>query len=132
MTIANSPFLRNALLLDALVSGAAALLMAGGASLLAPLLALPAALLFWAGIVLFPFVAVLFVLSRRREISRLLLIDVVGLNVLWVAASVGLLATDLVSPNLLGQAFVVAQAAAVALFAVLQVMGMRRGSTVAA
>jgi len=102
MTIANSPFLRNALLLDALVSGAAALLMAGGASLLAPLLALPAALLFWAGIVLFPFVAVLFVLSRRREISRLLLIDVVGLNVLWVAASVGLLATDLLSPNLLG------------------------------
>lgn len=131
MTISNTLFLRNALLIDAVVSGAAGLLVAGGATRLAPFLDLPEPLLFWAGVALFPWVALLVVLARRSEIHRLLLIDVVGFNVLWAAASIGILVTGLVSPNLLGHAFVVAQAAAVALFAVLQGVGLQRGSAAA-
>ncbi|MFI0846947.1 hypothetical protein [Mesorhizobium sp. IMUNJ 23232] len=120
MTLLNTPFLRNALLLDAVFSGAGALLMAGGASLLSSLLGLPQPLLFWAGVVLLPWTILVAVLSRRPAISRLLLIDVIGINALWAAASIGLLLTGLVSPTVLGYTFVVAQAAAVALFAELQ------------
>jgi hypothetical protein len=122
----NTPFLRNVLMLDAAVSGAAALLMIAGAPLLAPLLQLPESLLVWAGIVLVPWVALLFALSRRSTISRMLLIDVIGVNALWAAASISLLFTGWVSPNMLGYAFVVAQAAAVAIFAELQFIAMRR------
>jgi hypothetical protein len=132
MTIFTTPFLRNALLLDAVVSGAAAVLMAGGSALLSPLLGLPEPLLFWAGIALVPFVALLAVLSRRPSVPRLMLVDVIGINALWVAASIGLLFTGWVAPTMLGYAFVIAQAAAVALFAELQFVAMRRAQAVAA
>ena len=130
MTIAITPFMRNALRLDAVVSGAAALLLLGGATPLAPLTGLPAGLLFWSGVVLVPFVAALVVVARRETAPRLVLVDIVALNALWVAASFGLLASGLVQPTLLGIAFVVAQALAVALFAVLQWSGMRRAPAV--
>jgi hypothetical protein len=131
MTIAITPFMRNALRLDAVVSGAAALLLLGGATPLAPLTGLPAGLLFWSGVVLVPFVAALVVVARRETAPRLVLVDIVALNALWVAASFGLLASGLVQPTLLGIAFVVAQALAVALFAVLQWSGLRRATAVA-
>lgn len=125
MTVTVTPFLRNALYLDAVVSGAAAVLMAGGAGLLSPLLGLPQSLLLWAGLVLFPFVAMLVFAARRERIAHLLMIDIVALNALWVAASFGMLIAGLVEPNLLGIAFVVAQALAVTAFAVLQVVSLR-------
>ncbi|MEQ1950683.1 hypothetical protein [Mesorhizobium sp. CN2-181] len=128
MTLSNTHFLRNALRVDAVFSGAGALLMAGGASLLSPLLGLPQPLLFWVGIVLIPWTILVATMSRRPTISRLLLIDVIGINALWAAASIGLLVTGLVSPTALGYAFVIAQAAAVALFAELQLVGMRRAA----
>lgn len=131
MTIAITPFLRNALRLDAGVSGAAALLLVGGASPLAPFTGLPAALLFWSGVALMPFVAALVVVARRTAVLRLVLVDIVALNALWVAASFGLLASGLVQPTAPGIAFVVAQALAVAVFAVLQVIGMRRAPVAA-
>lgn len=126
MTLVNTPFLRNALLVDAVFSGAGAVLMAGGASLLAPLLGLPQPLLFWAGVVLVPWTILVAFLSRRPTIARLLLIDVIGINALWAAVSIGLLVTGAVSPTALGYAFVIAQAAAVGLFAELPFIGMRR------
>jgi hypothetical protein len=126
MTIAITPFLRNALRLDAFVSGAAALLLIGGASALAPLTGLPAGLLFWSGVVMVPFVAALAVVARRETVPRLVVVDIVALNALWVAASFGLIVSGLVEPTALGVAFVVVQALAVALFAVLQAIGTRR------
>ncbi|MCR4268392.1 hypothetical protein [Nitratireductor sp. ZSWI3] len=131
MQLAISPFLRKTLLLDAVVSGAAALLMLFGANLLAPLLGLPAALLFWAGLVLVPFVALLALTARRASAPRLLLLDVVIANGLWVIGSLALLATGLVAPTLLGVLFVLAQALAVALFAALQLAGLRQAAQAA-
>lgn len=129
MTVAITPFLRNALYLDAAVSAAAAVLMAAGAGLLAPFLALPQPLLFWGGIVLFPFVVMLIATARRQDAPRLVLIDIIALNALWVAASFAILVTGMVEPNLLGIAFVAAQAIAVAGFAVLQLAGLRSATT---
>ncbi len=126
MSFTLNPFLRQVLIVDAVVSGAAGLLMAVGAPLLSPLLGLPANLLFWAGVALFPFVALLLAVARRGEASRLVLIDIIAINALWVAASFGLLVSGAVAPTLLGYAFVIAQALAVALLAELQFIGFRR------
>jgi hypothetical protein len=132
MSITVTPFLRNVLHADALISGTAGLLMMLGAPLLSPLLELPAQLLFWAGLVLVPFVAMLVVIARRATVSKLVMIDIIAINVLWVVASFGLLVSGVVAPNALGIAFVVAQALAVAVFAELQFIGIRRATSVVA
>jgi hypothetical protein len=132
MTVTMTPFLRNISAADAAVSGAAAILMIVGAPYLSPLLGLPSGLLFWAGIVLVPFVALLISILRRQSVPRLILIDIIAINALWVAASFGLLFSGLVTPNVLGIAFVAAQALTVALLAELQFVGMRRAANGAA
>jgi hypothetical protein len=128
MSIAITPFLRKVLYLDAVMSGAAAILCIAGASVLAPFTGLPEGLLFWTGIVLVPFVAMLLALAIRPSAPKLMLVDIAALNALWVAASFGLLSSGLVEPNLFGSAFVITQALAVALFAILQVAGLRSAS----
>jgi len=132
MSVTITPFLHQVLRADALISGAAGLLMAAGAPYLAPFLGLPSALLFWAGAALFPFVALLVAISARGEVSRLMLIDIIGINALWVAASFGVLLSGAVTPNLLGYAFVIAQALTVALLAELQFVGFRRSAAASA
>ena len=132
MTVTMTPYLRNVLAADAAVSGAAAILLIAGAPYLSPLLGLPSGLLFWAGIVLVPFVALLLVTLRRQSVPRLIMIDIIAINALWVAGSFGLLVSGLVSPNALGIAFVAAQALAVAVLAELQFVGMRRAKNAAA
>ena len=128
MTVTITPFIRTALRLDAAASGALALLAIGAGPALSPLLGLPEPLLVWAGVALVPWVVLLLVLARRQSAPRLLVIDVIALNALWVAASFGLLASGLVAPTLLGSAFVALQALAVAGFAVLQMVALRRAA----
>lgn len=133
MSITVTPFLRNVLLADAAMSGAAGLLMLAAAPLLSPLLELPIGLLRWSGAALVPFVALLVVLGRRETISRLMLFDVIVINALWVAGSFAILLSGAVSPNVLGYGFVIAQALAVGVFAGLQFVAYRRAeNTVAA
>lgn len=131
MSIAITPYVRNTLLLDGLVSGAAGVVMAAGASLLSPWLALPADLLFWAGIVLLPWCAALVILARRAAISRMMMLDVIGINALWVAASFGIMIAGIVQPSLLGVLFITAQALTVGLFVALQIGAMRRAGAAA-
>ncbi|MBA3448796.1 MAG: hypothetical protein H0T56_14565 [Pseudaminobacter sp.] len=132
MSITITPFLRNALTIDAIVSAVAGVGMAAGGWLLAPLLDLPQSLLFWAGLSLFPWAAVLFTMARRETVARLVLIDIIAVNALWVAGSFGLLVSGAVEPTALGYAFVIAQALAVAFFTKLQIIGLRRSGRVAA
>jgi len=132
MTLNVTAYLRKVLLADAAVSGAAAVLMIAGAGILGPILALPASLIFWAGIVLVPFVALLFAVARRETVSRMVMADIVIINMAWVIASFGIMIAGLVEPNLLGVLFISAQALAVALLTVLQYAGLRSASTVAA
>ncbi len=126
MQISVSPFLRNVLLLDALVRGAAAIILLGGAHMLSPLLEIPQSLLFWSGAALVPFVLMVLAVSRRQAVSRGMLLEIIAVNAAWVIASFGLLVSGFIAPNLLGIAFVSAQAIAVALFAELQYVGLRR------
>jgi hypothetical protein len=127
-----STFLRRVLLADAVVSGAAGVLMLFGAGLLAGLLGLPAALLQYAGLSLFPFVAVVSYAATREPPPRPLVTAIVSVNALWVAGSVALLLSGWVIPTLFGYGFVLAQAVAVAILAELQLVGLRRASPQAA
>ncbi len=128
----SSPFLRRALVADAVMSGGAALIMILGAGIASGLLGLPEPLLRIAGLLLVPFVALVVFVGTRPEIALGAVRAIVALNVAWVAGSMLLLASGWVAPTALGYAFVIAQALAVGVFAELQVMGMRRPAEVAA
>lgn len=130
MSLFISPFLRKALIADAVISGAAALLMAFGADLVASLTALPAPLLVWAGAVLFPFVALLAITARREAAPKALLGFIILANIAWVVASLVLVFAAL-TPNTLGYAFVIGQALAVAVFAEWQIIGLRQSPAAA-
>jgi uncharacterized protein YjeT (DUF2065 family) len=128
-----SVFLRRAILLDAIVSGAMALLLTFGADELAPLLNLPEALLRETGLFLIAYAAVVGWLGTRRQMPKALVGLVIAGNAAWTIGSIALLFSGAVNPSLPGEAFVAIQAIAVGAFAELQYIGLRRsGSAVAA
>ncbi|PWS38863.1 hypothetical protein DFH01_06345 [Falsiroseomonas bella] len=121
-----APLLRFALRLDAAASGVLALLMLLGAPLLADPLGLPEGLLRGAGLVCLPYAAVLAWMTGRPSLPAWAVWSVIGLNAVWTADSLLLLASGWVAPTALGTAFVLAQAAAVGGFALLQWRGLAR------
>jgi hypothetical protein len=131
--ISSSQFLRRALLADAIFSGTGALAMAPGASMLAALLDLPETLLLETGLFLFAYAALVAWLGTRASVPKLLVAIVIAGNAVWTIGSIALLFSGSVSPNLLGELFVVAQAIGTGVLAELQYIGLRRsGSTVTA
>jgi hypothetical protein len=127
MSLMNSPnLLRFALTIDAIASGASAVLLLAGAGFLSGLLGLPEELLRFAGIVLVPFVALVGYLATREAPAAGAVWAVILINLAWVAASVFVLVGGVTDPTVLGYAFVAAQAVAVAIFADLQYFGLRR------
>jgi hypothetical protein len=123
--------LRFALLADAAASGATGLMMIAGAGLLDGLLGLPVALMREAGLLLVPYVAFVAYAGTRETISRPAVQATIAINVLWVAASIGLLMSGYVAPTVLGYAFVIFQAVVVGVFAELQFIGLRRSEATA-
>lgn len=121
-----TPMLRNALLLDGLLSGVTGLLLVLAAGWLGAFLELPRLLLLVAGSALLPFAALLVWLSNRAEISRQAIWAVIAVNALWVIDSLLVLAIGWLSPNLFGYAFIIVQALAVALLAELQWFGLKQ------
>jgi hypothetical protein len=129
MTMINpSLLLRRAIQIDAVVSGAMALLLTF-ASLLAPLLHLPEPLLLESGLFLIGYAALVGWLGTRDAMPRALVMVIIAGNALWTLGSIALLFSGAVTPNLLGEAFVALQAIAVGVFAELQYLGLRRSST---
>ncbi len=118
----NEPRLRAVLRIDA----ASGLLMGAPLALLpetlAPVLGLPAPLLLWAGIALFPVAATM--LAAAATLARPLVVLIVWGNAAWVAAS---LATLFAFPATgIGGVVIVVQAFVVALFAWLENAGWAR------
>ena len=120
------PLLRVALLADAAISGATGLLMALAAGPLAGITGLPPGLLRGAGLVLLPFALGVAWLAHRDPVPRSGVGAVIALNGLWALGCVALLAGGPLTPTALGYAFVLLQAAAVALLAVAQAAGLQR------
>jgi hypothetical protein len=123
-----SLLLRRALLADAIFSGASAIVLTLGAGALAPLLNLPDALLRETGLFLILYAALVGWLGTRESLPKLLVGLVVAGNAVWTLASIALLFSGLITPNLLGEIFVAAQAIATGVFAELQYVGLRRSS----
>jgi hypothetical protein len=128
-----SQFLRRALFADAIFSGISAVIMTLDAGALASLLNLPEALLRETGLFLIAYAALVGWLGSRPSVPKALVLVVVIGNAAWTLASIALLFSGAVSPNILGEIVVVAQAIATGVFAELQYVGLRKsGSAVAA
>ena len=127
-----SPFLRRILLADGVISGATGALMAAGAGTLEEVLGVPAALLRFAGFVLVPFAILVVSLARQEALTRSSVLAIIGMNAAWVAASAAALLFGWIQPNGLGYAFVIGQAAAVAVLAEMQYVGLRNVSALPA
>jgi hypothetical protein len=119
--------LRLSLRLDAAASGALGILLGAGGAMLDEPLGIPAAVLTPVGAFLVVYAAALWYIGSRSRPNRPAVRVVVAGNLLWVLASVVAAVAGWWSPTALGIAFLIAQAAAVALFAELQFTGMRRG-----
>lgn len=119
-------FLRYVLIADAVASGATGALMILGSGFLSGFLALPAGLLFEAGLILAPYVLLLAIVASLKVIPAGPVWFIIACNVLWVIGSLLVLAGGWTAPNALGYAFVILQAAAVGILAELQYLALRR------
>jgi hypothetical protein len=126
MSAQSSTFLRRALVLDAVASGATALLLIAAAGRIDGLLGLPVALLRGAGLVLVPYLAFVVFVATRARIEPAAVWVIIASNALWALASFAVLLSGQLAPTGLGIAFVAAQAIVVALLGELQYMGLRR------
>ena len=124
--MANATFLRRVLVADAVISGTTGLALLFAADAVGRMLNVPAELLRSAGVSLVPFTAFVGWLATRERLPRIPVWTVIALNLVWVVASIALLFVDRVNPNGLGVAFIVVQAIAVAGFAEMQYVGLRR------
>lgn len=122
--------LQNVLLLDAATCVGAGALMAFGSNFVANLTAIPAPLLFWAGLILFPIAALMAYAGLQASPPRPLVWLIVLGNIGWVAASLGLFA--FIAPNALGYVFNLAQAATVAVLALLEHGALQRSGVATA
>lgn len=121
-----SLLLRRALLADAIFSGTSAIVLTLGAGALASLLSLLDMLLRETGLFLILYAALVGWLGTRPAMPKALVVVVIAGNAAWTLASIALLFSGAVTPNLLGEVLVAAQAIAVGALAELQYIGLRR------
>lgn len=131
-TLNASPLLRRALLADGLMGLACGSLLILLNSWYANLLALPGDLLLAAGLILLPLGLFLVWLGSQETVSRRLVWVVIAINAMWAIDSLVLLFSGWITPNLIGQVFIVTQAALVLLFLELELLGMKRSEPVLA
>ena len=129
--IQSSPLLRTALALDAAACAGMGLILAAAAGPLAAPFGLPVEFLRGAGLVLLPCAALIAWFASRRVLPRLAVYAVIGINLLWIADSIAILLMGWFAPTGLGIAFVLAQAAAVAIVTELEVIGFKRSGAAA-
>jgi len=129
--IASSGFLRRTLALDALACAAAGGLLASGGGALSRPLGLSAGLMQPMGLFLFGYSAVLAWMAGRESLPGAAVWAVIAANIVWTAESLLVLASGHLHPTSLGSAFIVAQAVAVAVFAELEFLGLRRSPRIA-
>lgn len=121
MTTFRTPLSLNALFgIDAVTCLGMGLLLAAASGPIASLTGIDAPILFWAGILLFPTAAFMAVFARARLVPAWAAIVVIGGNLLWALASIALPLAGLITPNVLGWAILLAQAAVVAVLTLLE------------
>jgi hypothetical protein len=124
--------LRLALRLDAVVTGANAIAYLVLAGPLSDLFGMPASALRAIGAFLAVFAIGVWAVAGRTPIPRAAAATVAVANLGWAAGSVVVLFADTWSPETAGAVWIAMQAAVVALFADLQLLGLRRAARGAA
>lgn len=112
--------LRSILLIDAATCAVTGVLLTAGSGVAGQIMQLPAALLFYAGLSLFPVAVFMTIVALRNPVQPTGAWLIISGNVLWVVASFGLLVSGWVAPNYLGAGFIIVQALVVAVFARLE------------
>jgi hypothetical protein len=120
-----SSLLVTAVKLDAAMSGAAGALLVAGAAFLDGTTGIPAGWLVGIGLFFLAYAAVLVAIVRAGTPPRLARLVVAG-NAAWVAFSVAALLANWLTPTTTGTVLIALQAAAVAVVAELQWLGLRR------
>ncbi|MBL8595712.1 MAG: hypothetical protein JNK01_23735 [Devosia sp.] len=123
--------IRFALTADAIATAATGALLAVGGALLADLTGLPAAATLPLGLFLIAFAAFVGWVGMQRETPRSAAMLIVIVNSAWVVASVIVVLAGSFPLTLLGVAFVLAQAIAVAALVALQWVGLGRARALA-
>jgi hypothetical protein len=124
-----SRLLRTALVVDAVATGALAVLQVAVPDLLSRLLVLPRGLLLETGVFLLGYLLLLVVMARSARLPSLLVGLIVLGNIAWAAGCAALLGTGVLQPNALGLAFVGMQALAVLIFACAEYLGLRQSAS---
>jgi hypothetical protein len=121
MSIFSSPLAMTRLLLvDAATCVTMGILLTLAAGTIGRITQIPPALLFYAGLVLFPIGAFMAVVATRPTISPAAVRLIVLGNLAWVAASLLILVGGWIAPNTIGSIFVMSQALVVAALALLE------------
>ena len=120
-----SPLLATSVKLDAAMSGAAGALLAAGGAVLDGTTGISAAWLVGIGLFFLVYAAALVAVVRLGSPPGLARLVVAG-NAGWAALSVVALVADWLTPTTTGSVLIAIQAAAVALVAELQLLGLRR------
>jgi hypothetical protein len=123
--------IRFALIADAIASGATGLLLAAGGDFLAGLTGVPAATAMPLGLFLIVFAVFVAWVGLKPQTPRGPAMLIVLVNAAWVIGSAIVLLAGAFPLTLLGIAFVIAQALAVAALAALQWMGLGRARALA-
>ncbi|MGO7185857.1 hypothetical protein ACCT14_31340 [Rhizobium brockwellii] len=97
--------LKPLLAFDAATCAAMGAVLLLGSTSIAAVTQIPASLLFWAGASLIPIAAFMAISSRATPVRSWAGTLIVLGNLMWVAASIFLPATGLITPNALGWAF---------------------------
>jgi len=127
VSINEKSFLQRALLGNAAFSGASGLIMVLAADALSQYLGLGSPIILTiVGIVLLLYMPILVWLANKSPVPRHFAWEVIALDVLWVLGSGMLIFTDLVPLSTGGKWTVALIADIVALFAILQYVGLRR------
>jgi hypothetical protein len=126
-----SRLLRIALVVDAVATGALAVLQVALPDLMGRLLVLPRGLLLETGVFLLGYMLLLVIMARSARLPSLLVGIIVVGNVAWAAGSAALLGVGVLQPGALGLAYVAMQVLAVLAFACAQYLGLRQSARVA-
>ncbi|KFU76913.1 hypothetical protein SAMN04489729_3269 [Amycolatopsis lurida] len=118
--------LRRVLVLDALVTGGNGLIYLVASGPVAGLLGTGAGLLLGIGTFLTAYGLAVGVLAAQRKPSVSMTKLVIGANLLWALASIGVAAFGVLGTNVIGTTWTVLQAGTVAGFAALQMWGLRK------
>lgn len=121
-------FLRLVLKLDAIATGAVGVLSLTASPVLDGLLGIPLSLLMPVGLFLIAYAVAIWLVATRPHVSRPAAWTAVAINVVYAVDAIVVVVAGWFALTALGTAFVLFQAAAVALFAAAQFYALRRAA----